>query len=148
MSLSCCVSTVCTSKSKSKGPECISNAISGHAFEVIVTDETPNSMEQSPVWKAAIFLTSQLTPCMLWNLKFHYHAHNSLSSVAILSHLHILHVLPSCFFKFGSMISSHWCLGLQSGLFPSYLPTKTVCIFLVSVTHALPTSSFIIWPPE
>jgi hypothetical protein len=34
----CSVSTTCTSKSKSKGPEFVSNIISGRVFEVIVTD--------------------------------------------------------------------------------------------------------------
>jgi hypothetical protein len=36
-----------------------------------------NSMEQSPSWEPVGLLASQETPCLLWNLKVHYHVHKN-----------------------------------------------------------------------
>jgi len=49
-----------------------------------------------------------------------------------------------------SILSSHICLGLQSGLFPSDFPTKTLYTLLLSayVLHAPPISFFLILSPE
>ena len=46
------------------------------------------------------------------------------------------------------ILSSHLCLGLPSGLFPSGFPTKTLYTPLLSLIHALPISFFSIWSPK
>ena len=97
MSFLCSVSTMCTSKSKSKGPEYISKHHIRTCFWSDCNWLTPNSMEQILFGKLGV---SQLVtiPCILWNPKVHCHVHNSLPSVAVLTQLNVFHVL-SCFFR-------------------------------------------------
>ena len=53
---------------------------------------------QSP-WKSNRSSTSQEIPCILWNLKFHYHVHRSRPHVPVQSQINPVHDIPSYFFK-------------------------------------------------
>jgi hypothetical protein len=76
------------------------------------------SMQQSLSWEANQFSASQEIPRILWNMKVHYLTHKRPPTVPILSQLDPVHTPTSHF----SILSSHLCLGLPSGLFPSGYP--------------------------
>jgi len=59
-------------------------------FHQSVGQET-YSMEQSPSWEANWFSASQENPCILWNLKVHYHIYKCLSPVPVLSQINPVH---------------------------------------------------------
>jgi len=83
-------------------------------------------MEQSPSWEANRFSTSQEIPRILWYPKVHYRIHKCTPPAPILSQLHSVHTLHPTSWRSILMLSSHLCLGLPSGLFPSDFPTKTL----------------------
>ena len=89
-------------------------------------------MEQGPSWEANRFAASQEIPRILWNPKVHYRIHKCPPSVPSLSQLDPVHTPTSQFL----ILSSHLCLGLPSGLFPSGLPTKTLYTPLPSPIRA------------
>jgi hypothetical protein len=51
-------------------------------------------MEEVPPSEASSHLFIQDIPCLLWNLKIHYHVHNSLDPV--LSQMNLVHALLPC----------------------------------------------------
>ena len=81
-------------------------------------------MEQSPSWEANWFADSQEFPHILWYPKVHYCIHKCPPPVSILNQLHPVHTPTS--WRSIIILSSHLCLGLPSGLFPSGFPTTTL----------------------
>jgi len=79
-------------------------------------------MEQSPSGEANIFSVSQQILRILWNRKVHYYIHNCPPPVPILSQLDSVHTHTSC--NSILILSSHLCLGLPSGPFPSGFTTE------------------------
>ena len=69
-------------------------------------------MEHSPFCKANWFSASQEIPCILQNLKVHYHIHKCLPHVSTPVHVS----------------TSNLCLGPQSGLFSSRFIHLAVCL--------------------
>ena len=101
------------------------------------------SMEQSASGEANRFSASQEIFGILWNPTVHYRIYKCPPPVPILSQLDPVHTPSSYFLKIHVKIkSSHLCLGLPSGLFPSGLPTKTLYTPLLSpyVLHSPPIS--------
>jgi hypothetical protein len=92
-------------------------------------------MEWSPSSEANWFSASQEMPHILWKLKVHYRICNSLPSFHILSQINPVYApipLPEDVF----ILAPHQCLGLQSFLFPSGFPTKTLYAPLLVSIHA------------
>jgi hypothetical protein len=54
-------------------------------------------MERSPSWETNSHSANQEIPHLLWNSKIHYRVDKSPSLVRILSQIHPVHNLPSCF---------------------------------------------------
>ena len=89
-------------------------------------------------------------PHILWKPNVHYHIHKNPLLLPILKQINPDHISPqptSC--RSILISSSHPGLGLQSGLFPSGFPIKTLYMSILSpyMLHA-PTSFFSIWSPE
>jgi len=91
-----------------------------------------NSMEQSPSREAKCFSASQEVPRILWNPKVHCHIHKSPLPLSLLSHINPVHALHLTSVR-SILLFFHIRLGLQSGLFPSGYPTKTLYTSLLSL---------------
>jgi hypothetical protein len=78
--------------------------------------------ELSPSWETANYAGTQELPNILWNPKVHYRVHKSLPLIPILSQINPVHTIPS-YLRPTSILFTHLCLGLPSGLFPSGFPT-------------------------
>jgi len=104
------------------------------------------SMEQSPSWEANWFSASQEIPSILWNLKVHYHIHNSLPPVPILSHINPVYTPISHFLKVhlniilpSLPVSSKWSLDLR---FPHKNPVYTSILLHTCYMPRPPHSSW------
>jgi hypothetical protein len=69
--------------------------------------------------------------CRLW-----HHVHKSPPPDTILSQVNQVHILTHFHLR-STVISSHLCLGLPSGLFPSDFQTKLLYAFLMSPMHIM-----------
>jgi hypothetical protein len=76
-------------------------------------------MQQSPAREANRFAVSEEIPRILWNPKVHYRIHKYPPPVSILSQLNPAHTSHPTSWRSILILSSHLCLGLPSGLFPS-----------------------------
>jgi len=93
----------------------------------LLTSLLTNSKEHSPSRKANYFSASQETPHILWNPKVHYHTHTSARQLFLSWASSIQSILPyPTSWRFILILSSHFRLGLPSGLFPSGFSTKTL----------------------
>ena len=78
------------------------------------------------------FAANQEIPCILWNLKVHYHTYKRCHlSLSWANSIQSPQPLPTSF-SYTLILSSHLRLGLPNGLFPSRYPTKTLCTPLPS----------------
>ena len=93
-------------------------------------------MEQSPSWEADRCSASQEILRILWEPKVHYRAYKCPPPVPILSQINPVHAPHASSWRSISILSSHLLLGLQSGLVPSGLPTKTLYTPLLSPIRA------------
>ena len=103
-------------------------------------------MEQSPSWEVIKSSANQEIPCLLGNLKDHYHIHRSLPSVPILRQINPVHAPPPTHFlqmNFNIILPSSsgfskWCPSLKSP------HQKLVCTSSPSqyMLHALPIHLF------
>jgi hypothetical protein len=87
--------------------------------------------ELSISWEAANCAATQELYSILWNLKFHYRVHKTPPLVPILSQINSIHTIP-CYLRSILIWSTHLCLGLPSGLFPSGFPTNILYAFIFS----------------
>ena len=107
-------------------------------------------MEQISSWEANLFSASQEIPRILWNPKVHYRIRKCLPRVPILNQLDPVQTPTSYSWISILILTFHLRLGLQSGLFSSGLPTKTLHTPRLSpyALHAPPISFFSILSPE
>ena len=88
-------------------------------------------MQQSPSWGANWFSASQEIPCILWNLKVHYHIYKCLPSVPTPSQVNPVHAAPSHCLKIHLNIIYTWVFQVVS--FPQVSPPQP-CKHLSSPT--------------
>ena len=100
-------------------------------------------VEQSPSWEANSSSACWEIPSSLWILKVHYHTHNILPPVPLLSQINPDHV-PSYFLNVHLIFLYLLCLGLPIGLFPSGFPTKSHAPVLLTLTSHIPSPFFLI----
>jgi hypothetical protein len=91
--------------------------------------------ELSPSWEDANCAATQELPSILRNPKIHYRVHKSPPLVRILSQIDPVHTIPS-YLRPILILSTHLCLRLPSGLFPSGFPTNILYAFLASTIRA------------
>jgi len=101
-------------------------------------------MKKSPFWEANRSSANQGPPRISWDTEVQCRIHKSPSPVPILSQINLVHA-PKPTSRWSLLISSsHLCLSLSSGIFPSGLPTKTLHAPLHSHigSHVPPVSCF------
>jgi hypothetical protein len=102
-----------------------------------------HSLEYSPFWEARNPSASQQNPCLLWNLKVHYHVHKSPPLIPALCQKKPIQILTPYCFKIHFNIILPASPGLPSGISPSHFLTKISMNFssLLSVLYSPPISS-------
>jgi hypothetical protein len=95
-----------------------------------------NSIEQSPSWDANRYSASQESPCVLWNLKVHYHIHDRPPLFPILSQTDPAHAPHPTSQRSILMLYSHLRLGFPRSLLASSFPTITLHASLLYPIHA------------
>jgi len=103
-------------------------------IKIVLTIILTYSMVQSPSWEANWFAASQKLSAFYWNLKVHYHTHKPPPPVPILGQPNPVHIPTS--WRSILILSTHLCLVLPSGLFPSGFPTKNLYTPLSSPIRA------------
>ena len=81
---------------------------------------------------------SPKTPYILWNPQIHYHIHNTLIPVPIISHINSVHGPHPTSWRSMSTLSSNLCQALSSGLFPPSFSTETLYALLSPHTRCTP----------
>ena len=84
------------------------------------------SIVQSRSWAANWFADSQEIPRISRNPQVHYRTHKCPPPVLILGQPNPVHTPNPTSWRSILILSTHLCLGLPSGLFPSGFPTKTL----------------------
>ena len=95
-------------------------------------------------WEANRFSAGQEIPHILWNPKFHYRIYKCPLLVPTLSHIYSVHAPHTTSWRSILILSSHLCLGLPSGLFPSGFPTKTLYTLLLFPTRSTCPANLIV----
>ena len=103
-----------------------------HLLTYSLTHSLAHSMQHSPSWEANRFSTSQEIPHNLCNPKVHYRIFKSPPSLPIMSHINPVHAPHPISWRSFLILSSHFRLGLRSGLILSGFPTKTLYVSLLS----------------
>ena len=90
-------------------------------------------MQQSPSWETNWFAASQEIPHILWNPNVHYRIHKCPANLSLSRASLIQSILPhTTSWRSILILSSHLCLAVPSGLYPSGFPTKTLYTPLLS----------------
>jgi hypothetical protein len=79
-------------------------------------------MEQSPSWETNWFSASQEIPCILWNLKVHYHIRKCPPPVPIQSQLNTFYTPIPKSWRSILILSSHLCWVFQVASLPQVFP--------------------------
>jgi hypothetical protein len=87
-------------------------------------------MELGPFWEATSWAATKKLARILRNPKVHYHIHKSSLLDPILGQTNPVHTTPSPLSKIHLILSTHLCLSLPSGLFPSSSPIIHLYAFL------------------
>jgi hypothetical protein len=93
---------------------------------------TTNSMVLSPSSEVHSSSATQEICHNLWNLMVYCSVHKKLPPVPVISQINPVHTLHPISISPNLTLSSHLCLGLPSGPFPSGFSTKTLHAFLFS----------------
>jgi len=103
---------------------------------------------QSPSWKVNKSSNSQEMPLILWNPEVHYHIHNSLPPVPILSQINPIHA-PIPLVKDPFQYSLCLRLSLESSLLPPSIPNPVCTCPVPQTCHMVcPSHSWFDYPAD
>jgi len=106
-----------------------------HTHTHIHTENYLWLMTNGPSWEA----NYQKILRLLWNTEAHYRVHNSPPPVHVLSQINPVHAFALSLRNI-SLSTSHLRLGLQSGFYPSGVPTKTLYEFIFTICATCPAN--------
>jgi hypothetical protein len=95
-------------------------------FSSSLLSQLTRSMELLTTREPTSCADSRQFPSILWYQKVHYRIHKSSPPVSTPSQTNLFHTTQSYFQKIMLMLSTHLCLGLPSGLFPSSFPINNL----------------------